>query len=809
MSVLDPAATAIRLFDSKRNLHFFPIRHHSPACALHLREALRALRPAAVLIEGPIDFEPLIGELLAPGVVPPVAMVALPDSEARAEKGRAGTTYYPICRHSPEYIAIQQANELGATVRFIDLPSRHPSMLSGSRDKQDQPLLPMRETMFDSGAYVEAMCARAGFRDGLALWDGLFEARARSADWRGFFASVGAYCSALRGASDPDELKADGTLEREAMMRACIHDALATPTGPIAVVTGGFHTPALIEEQPEAPRAAAATSTRSNAWLIRYDFRALDRLNGYGAGLPLPGFYERVWERLIGADGDTKSSLAEEILVGFRAHLTTSEPALTFSFPTLGSMVEAARRLADLRGLSEPGRTELFDALRSSAIKEEIEVGTHPLLAAFTAFLQGDRLGDLPPGSRLPPLIERARREARAHGLSLEDAVPKTRELDIYRKPRHRQTSQFLHAMRLVAPAFGNRVKGPDRVHGFRADVLLETWTYAWSPAVEAALIERAADGETVRDAAATILIRRLDDLEKEGQCNNAEAAFNLLSIAFDAGIGSAADTLVAAVGAAARADSNPLRLTNALIVGQALESRAKGMQSESAVRAFAALLPPLLDQLARRIAELLRDLAAVGTDNVGDAIRCLAALAEAMADPDPPFPTQPLRDALQDLMSAQLDPELNGAVIALAALIGLIDDAEAGTRLSAALAGAFERPGEAVRTLSGVMALAPQLFINDGSVIAAIDDLFGAVDDQGFLALLPQLRMAFAELSPQETDRVAATVAAAHGAGEDDIAILQQVPDARVLSDHLALSERLRSQWLQDGLAAWLESPP
>jgi hypothetical protein len=205
----------------------------------------------------------------------------------------------------------------------------------------------------------------------------------------------------------------------------------------------------------------------------------------------------------------------------------------------------------------------------------------------------------------------------------------------------------------------------------------------------------------------------------------HAEAAFNLLSVAFDAGIGGAADMLVAAVGTAVRADSNLLRLlTNALIVGQALESRAKGMQSESTVQAFASLLPSLLDQLARRIAELLRDLAAVGADNVGEAIRCLAALAEAMADPDPSFPTQPLRDALRDLMTAQLDPALVGAVIALAALIGLIDDAEAGKRLSAALAGAFERPGEAIRTLSGVMALAPQLFINDSSVVAAIDDL-------------------------------------------------------------------------------------
>jgi len=212
---------------------------------------------------------------------------------------------------------------------------------------------------------------------------------------------------------------------------------------------------------------------------------------------------------------------------------------------------------------------------------------------------------------------------------------------------------------------------------------------------------------------------------------------------------------------------------------------------------------------LVRRIAERLGDLAAVSPDNVAEATRSLVALAEAMADPDPPFPTEPLRSALGDLMTLQLDPELTGAVIALAALIGLIDDAEAGRRLSAALAGAFERPGDAIRSLSGVMALAPQLFINDSSVINAIDELFGTVDDQGFLALLPQLRMAFAELGPHETDRVAAVVAAAHGADEDDVAILREAPDARVLTEHLALGERLRSQWLQDGLAAWLEGPP
>jgi len=65
MSVLDPAATAIRLFDAKRNLHFFPIRHHSPACALHLREALRAIEHAMLAFDGTRRME--ITRMLASG----------------------------------------------------------------------------------------------------------------------------------------------------------------------------------------------------------------------------------------------------------------------------------------------------------------------------------------------------------------------------------------------------------------------------------------------------------------------------------------------------------------------------------------------------------------------------------------------------------------------------------------------------------------------------------------------------------------------------------------------------------------------
>src|SRR5689334_16683123 len=123
-----------------------------------------------------------------------------------------------------------------------------------------QALLRLRENLFDSRAYAAAMGGRPGSRLRLAFWRGLFVAPGRTSDWRGFFGSVGAYCSALRAASDVGELRNDGTLAREAMMRTCLHEAMAKPSGPIAVVTGGFHTPALIGEQTEAVRPAEATA---------------------------------------------------------------------------------------------------------------------------------------------------------------------------------------------------------------------------------------------------------------------------------------------------------------------------------------------------------------------------------------------------------------------------------------------------------------------------------------------------------------------------------------------------------------------
>ena len=61
---LRAAADAVGRLRDERGIHFAPVRHHSPACAVAVRAAIEELRPAAVLIEGPEEFTRLIPDLL-------------------------------------------------------------------------------------------------------------------------------------------------------------------------------------------------------------------------------------------------------------------------------------------------------------------------------------------------------------------------------------------------------------------------------------------------------------------------------------------------------------------------------------------------------------------------------------------------------------------------------------------------------------------------------------------------------------------------------------------------------------------------
>jgi len=97
-------------------IHIFGIRHHGPGSARSLRQALEALEPDCVLIEGPPDAEGVLGLAAEGEMKPPVALlVYVPEEPRRA-------VHYPFAVFSPEWQAIQYGLARKVPVRFIDLP---------------------------------------------------------------------------------------------------------------------------------------------------------------------------------------------------------------------------------------------------------------------------------------------------------------------------------------------------------------------------------------------------------------------------------------------------------------------------------------------------------------------------------------------------------------------------------------------------------------------------------------------------------------------------------------------------------------
>ena len=102
--------------------HIFGIRHHGPGSARRLLEALGALRPSVVLIEGPSDASDLLPMLADAAMAPPVALLTYAaDDPARA-------IFWPFATYSPEYQAACWAARNGDSKHPIRLPEANLSL---------------------------------------------------------------------------------------------------------------------------------------------------------------------------------------------------------------------------------------------------------------------------------------------------------------------------------------------------------------------------------------------------------------------------------------------------------------------------------------------------------------------------------------------------------------------------------------------------------------------------------------------------------------------------------------------------------
>lgn len=779
------------VFDSRRQLWVVPIRHHSPACAAHLERLIEAVQPAAILVEGPCDFDPLIDLVCDPRTRAPVAVVSLREA-GEGQATRRAASYFPFCAHSSELIALQAAQARGIPARFIDLPSTAREMdLDGEAPREGRSLLGS-ERLFGVGDYVTALARELGCRDGNEVWDQLFETQIADADWRSFFTDVARYCACIRAATSDEEMAHDGTLAREAQMRAILGEVRAATDGPIVAVVGGFHAEALWRESGSKPVAAKAGAGRS--YLIRYGMRQLDALRGYGAGLPLPGFYDRLWQlRATGCAG-----LGMELITGFADHLRRGKGDVP-SFPVIANAIEQAERLAALRGRPFPMRDDVIDAVRSSFVKDEIPAGQSPLLAELGAWLTGTAIGEVPPSAGSPPLVEAARSQAKALGFAIADGEQRSRELDIYRKPRHRAASRFCHAMALIGTSFAQRTGGPDFRNDVSLDRLHEIWAVCWSPLVESRLIELSEGADTLGEAMAFVLAHRISELAEQGKGRNALAAIDLFAAACRAGLGDEAGAILSLIEEQViedpEAESVVAAFTDLLLLRRGRETLGIGEIGP---------LDHLVGATWRRLLVLLPELADAGADQVDAAVRMLSSLRGAIElarSSQASIDLALFDEALDRLATRTLPPMLAGAIMAFALLDGRIAVSELEIRLKRELASGYVDPAERLAFLGGVIAIARELIWTVAAIVDALDAIVGGADEEEFIALLPYLRLALMPLDPREVDRLAEEVAVRLGVGAGALSVTIGVPESE-MTENLRLDRELADLMTRDCVA-------
>lgn len=777
--------------DLAQRVIYFPVRHHSPACAWHVRKLIREVRPAAVLIEGPRDATPLIPLLVHPETRMPVAIYATYVRRHEGAPPDRNAAYYPLCEFSPELVALKTAIEIGARVAFIDLT--FPEKVEAHvLDRADGAPLPRRglQSMQDEGWFthsrlLRAACVRTGSRDPDDLWDHLFEVDYRERPTTDFVRNVLGYCALARRDHTDEVLASDGCLAREQAMAA----AIAEEEGSTIVVTGGFHSVALPATTPALPKPLKIAPEDRQLVLMRYSFEQLDRLNGYASGMPAPEFYQRAWD-----DKDVSHLLVETARL-------CREKSLGISTADAIAATAHAQRLAMLRGHVLTSREDVLDSVRSLFIKGTDDAEGVPVLAIARKLLAGDRVGNVPAEAGQPPIVHDFRNTASLLRIQLDRLDTTEVTLDLYRRAPHRDISRFFHRLAFLEVPFATFVRGPDFVAGVNLERIQEVWTYSWSPQTESSLIERSLYGSTIAEAASSVLLERFQEAESQGQGRSAATATQLVLHACRMGLHRHTQDLLSRVGGLLADDAALDSVVKAMETLLILEVSREPLEAHhlSGLRELATtayhracyLIPGLINTPPEEEAKQL------------DALNALFQAVRLLGDgPD----LQQLRgDALRELASGAGaggagSSAMRGGAAGLLHGDGQIAEEDLVSRLRGHLLSSRDDGSDGPNFLRGLMKTDRCALWQVSGILECLNEVMRGWDADRFVKMLPLLRLALADLTPRETDVIARRVAAFLGAESLKVAYMPDVSSEEMLRA-VAVDAMVRAALVADGL--------
>jgi hypothetical protein len=499
----------------------------------------------------------------------------------------------------------------------------------------------------------------------------------------------------------------------------------------------------------------------------------------------------------LAAGARVRQDLALTMLFDIATELRTRH-GVPLPMPALGAAYEQALRLAALRQRPAPVRDDVLDAVTSCFVKGDADADGALVLAVARRMLSGHAMGKVPPGASTPPLVRDFDYRARRQRLKIDDPEPRRAVLDIYRRPEHRITSRLFHGLGLLGVPLAHRSAGPDFVNGLRLERLQEHWDYAHSAATEAALVEASVYGTTVPLAVSARFGEQLERFESGGEPRHARAAAALLAQACVLGLHDHVPKVCATLANVIAADAQFESVAAAAgALGLLWESRepleARGIEG----------LPHLLKAAYERAIYLVRGLRGAPAEGQY-VVSGLSRLRELLAsDAGSALDAALYWELVDALHSGNDSAYVRGAAAGLAYGAGRLSEAALGTAVDGHLNGLIA-PRDAVSFLRGLLQTAREAAWQQPTLLSVLDRLLAGWDESDFVANLPELRLAFAEMTPKETDRIAEAVARLHGEASLGRLVRYDV-SAEQVHANLVISKQLLDVLRTDGLGAWV----
>ncbi|MDO9568600.1 MAG: DUF5682 family protein [Hydrogenophaga sp.] len=804
------------------------IRHHSPACARLVAHALTQDRPAAVLIEGPADFNARMAELLLPHRLP-LALY----SYAHTEQG-VSQCWFPLVDHSPEWVALKQGHAQGATVRFVDLPHwQYRTLPAQARHPLAAPDRYARLT--------QALAQRLACDGDHALWDHLFESQAldHAAAFQALEQRLAVYFHDLRG--DPAQPTTPDDAAREDHMAqwlawACQHFA----GQPVLLVCGGWHKRAIealwpTRHVPQEPTSPAAPEVgTAGAYLVPCEYRQLEALAGYAAGMQSPQYYQWLMQRGAGPAARQATQAIVQRLRAKKLPLSTAD-WVAFEATLTG--------LARLRGHAEPLRVDILDAVQSAFVKEALDAPApwsghrllttqdHPVLREALLALTGEGSGQLAPNTPLPPLVADVARRLADSGLSLS-TTPQTKVLD-RRHPADLPAAHTLWQLKLlgIEGITLTQLRVPTGTQHLHQTLAYEEhWHLVQHPRWLPSLIEAAAHGSTLAAAARACLLARLtpDPSASRPPQPSANDLAQGLTEAIRAGFFDLGDALAHALTASIQAshhhgelataaqllldvatagfwgqDTRPMLLATLQALGERLLWLLDALDMPQHTHPHTSTGTAAATQPASPHSRATLDADVAAVRALGGLLRLGASQPVAGFDAD-----FALACLLRFARSAHTPPALRGAAAGLACTQAHRYPPDGGLAPGelVALMRAIPPRTQLGDYLFGLFALTRALVQDQPELVQALHDTLAQMSHQDFIAALPALREAFAWFPPRERGHMAAQVAGLLGLSAPERNQLTQLPQGGALYLHARRTESQALAWAQ---ACGLLEPP